>query len=662
MEQGERTLNRGNEMAQRSRLLSISVKNIGCIGATPVMVTLDQIVCLVGMNNAGKSTILTAYQLAKGKQTFTAEDRHQHAANNDPSEIVMEVHIPKGLGNIDEKWKVERDGLLVVKSRWQWLPEDGFAVKRQTWSPTAKGGQGDWDPDQKAGGFDSVFGARLPEPIRIGSLDDAATYQAQLLTMALIPLTADIALEVASPGSVLQTAINGIQQRVDALASNHATHFTQIASRVSTGVVGVFPSLSVSLTLSPDAPNIKFEELLKNGSKINISDGKTTTDPSRQGTGARRTLFWGMVKVLSELERDKAEVEQLQKDLKKHKDKLAKAKEKDVAALKEKIDEVQQKIKQRIGSAAPSTVTAAGVAPDPSDVAFPGYILLIDEPENALHPMAARAAQRYLYDLAKAGDWQVMLTTHSPYFVNPFEDHTTIVRMDRANSGGDSAVTKVYRSDSVKFVGTEKEELQALQQIDPSFSEVFFGSYPVIVEGDTEHAAFIASLVKTPKPLAQHVTPIRARGKALIVPLIKVLSHFKIPFGVLHDTDTPFIDNGNKNSAWTENGKIWTAIQSARANGVLVRHRVSVPDFERRMGFSAGSKSKPLTMYIGVQNSTAMQADVETLMEELLSDAQHCAVGGAVSDVDFADKLRQELETWAGLNGMASDVKIIGAH
>ncbi|AKO02645.1 hypothetical protein BXOR1_14015 [Xanthomonas oryzae pv. oryzicola] len=498
--------------------------------------------------------------------------------------------------------------------------------------------------------------------MRICSLDDAATYQSQLLTMALIPLTADIALEVARPGSVLQTAINGIKQRVDELATNHATHFTQIASQVSTGVAGVFPSLSVSLTLSPDAPNIKFEDLLKNGSKINISDGKTTTDPSRQGTGARRTLFWGMVKVLSELERDKAKVEQLQKDLKKHKEKLSKAKEQDVVALTKKIEEFEQKIKLWIGSAAPNPVPATAVEPDPNDVAFPGYILLIDEPENALHPMAARAAQRYLYDLAKAGGWQVMLTTHSPYFVNPFEDHTTIVRMYRENSGGGSTVTKVYRSDSVNFVGTEKEELQALQQIDPSFSEVFFGSYPVIVEGDTEHAAFIASLVKTPRPLAQHVTPIRARGKALIVPLIKVLSHFKIPFGVLHDTDTPFIDNGNKNSAWTENGKIWTAIQTARANGVLVRHRVSVPDFERRMGFSAGSKSKPLTMYVGVQKSKTMQEDVESLIKELLSDAEHCAVGGAVSDEDFADKLRQVLANWADQNGMASHVKIIGAN
>ncbi len=38
----------------------------------------------------------------------------------------------------------------------------------------------------------------------------------------------------------------------------------------------------------------------------------------------------------------------------------------------------------------------APIPEDQEDPALPGYLLLIDEPENALHPMAARAAQRHL--------------------------------------------------------------------------------------------------------------------------------------------------------------------------------------------------------------------------------------------------------------------------
>lgn len=89
--------------------------------------------------------------------------------------------------------------------------------------------------------------------------------------------------------------------------------------------------------------------------------------------------------------------------------------------------------------------------------------------------MAARAAQRHLYQLAKNPDWQVILTTHSPYFINPFEDHTTIVRLDRERDDDQSPVTpRTYRSDLIEFEGDDKQRLQALQHIDPSFSEVFW--------------------------------------------------------------------------------------------------------------------------------------------------------------------------------------------
>ncbi|MCP6440229.1 ATP-binding protein, partial [Klebsiella pneumoniae] len=92
-----------------------------------------------------------------------------------------------------------------------------------------------------------------------------------------------------------------------------------------------------------------------------------------------------------------------------------------------------------------------GVIPeDAEDPALPGYVLLMDEPENALHPMAARAAQSHLYALGKHPDWQVLLTTHSPYFINPLEDHTTIARVQRS-SDGKSLSPKLYVADEANF-------------------------------------------------------------------------------------------------------------------------------------------------------------------------------------------------------------------
>ncbi|WP_257813141.1 AAA family ATPase [Burkholderia glumae] len=104
----------------RSKLVRISVRNIGCIGNNPVEIFLDDVVCLVGKNNAGKSTILRSYELAKGSLQFEpARDRHIHATEDQPSEVILEVHIPDGIGNVSPEWKVDEGGLRILKSRWQ---------------------------------------------------------------------------------------------------------------------------------------------------------------------------------------------------------------------------------------------------------------------------------------------------------------------------------------------------------------------------------------------------------------------------------------------------------------------------------------------------------------------------------------------------------------
>lgn len=43
-----------------------------------------------------------------------------------------------------------------------------------------------------AGGADNVFKSRLPRPMRIRSLDDAATTEETLLTLALTPLVKEL--------------------------------------------------------------------------------------------------------------------------------------------------------------------------------------------------------------------------------------------------------------------------------------------------------------------------------------------------------------------------------------------------------------------------------------------------------------------------------------
>lgn len=644
----------------RSKLVRMTVRNIGCIGANGLDIELDNVVCVVGKNNSGKSTLLRAYELARGTVSFVpSQDRYQHALPEQASEILLEIHIPDGIGNVDARWKIDRDGLRIVRSRWQWIAPD-FQRVRTTWDPEGgEAGEGDWAADGKAGGADPVFSSRLPRPLRIGSLDDAEKTEEMLLTLALTPLISSLEKARTNAESALSQAIASVTSQIDEVSNAHELHFNTIADKITTGFQGVFPTMDVRLNIATSPLVPKISDLVKSGSSIRIKDGHTDTILRQQGTGARRALFWAMLQVHNELTRDKEIREEYRKKLvvalKDEEKKKAgkKVTEEQRAEIQAGIDDLQAKLDAH---------DAGAPIPDsPDDPSLPGYLLLIDEPENALHPMAARAAQRHLYKLAESPDWQVMMTTHSPYFINPFEDHTTIVRLERRIDEG-GGIVSTYRSDLIEFEGDEKQRLQALQHIDPSFAEIFFGSYPVLVEGDTEHAAFMAAVIERQHELLNRVTVIRARGKAILAPLVKVMEHFKIDFGIVHDCDPPFKKNGEKNGMWTENKKIRDAILKARSAGVAVRHRVSVPDFERFLGGEEESKDKPLTAYRRITDEAALGVAVQQLLSELLSSDQHEPFGRDIfpEGGDYLDALGNKIGNWARENGVAEEVRFKG--
>jgi len=53
-----------SETVPRPRLTKLIIKNFRTIGSNAVTIDLDDIVVLVGANNAGKSSILRAYEVA----------------------------------------------------------------------------------------------------------------------------------------------------------------------------------------------------------------------------------------------------------------------------------------------------------------------------------------------------------------------------------------------------------------------------------------------------------------------------------------------------------------------------------------------------------------------------------------------------------------------
>jgi putative ATP-dependent endonuclease of the OLD family len=218
-------------MAKRSHLVRMQVKNIGCIGNEGLTIELDEIVCLVGANNAGKTTVLRAYELAIRQMDLKSEDFNRNAGNK-PASVELWVHIPEEAANIDEKWKEKSDDLSLVRSKWEW-PVNGGKPIRTTWNPIAQ----EYSEDGKAAGLDTVFNSRLPQPFRIGSLDDPQEEHKKLLSLVLEPVTRRYKTLMEDKESPLSKKILELQAEAEKPVADFKEQLEKIQSQVNNSLV-----------------------------------------------------------------------------------------------------------------------------------------------------------------------------------------------------------------------------------------------------------------------------------------------------------------------------------------------------------------------------------------------------------------------------------------
>lgn len=597
--------------AERSKLLRMRIENLGCIGPEGLAVSLDRVLCLVGQNNTGKTTVLRAYELAVTSAALGEGDYCTRAAGT-PAAVEIWLRIPKGTPNIGEKWISAGEEL---GARWTWSGA-GAKPQRRTWNVELK----DWDPDEKAAGLDAVFAARLPRPFRVGALESPEAEHDMLLKLVLEPIEDRLKGKYGEEGSPLRTALDQYKAAVDGMVSEAKADIEKVKTSVNAAYRRVFPDLAVEFHVAPADLSRPKDGFLK-GSHLRVVEAASVAAAAgedapaaglswtRQGTGAQRALFWSLVEARSAIA---AAVPVAGAG------KVGKGK---VSKPKSQASDTEGTGSDTVAAAPPGEGNPAAA----DDSRGPGYMLLIDEPETSLHPNAIRAARKALYDLARADGsmWQVMLSTHSPMFIDPTDDHTTIVRLERAANGH---TPRTFRAEEPRFDGDERRRLKALLQFDTNLAEMFFGGFPVLVEGDTEYAAFHAAMQQHPQRFPRpDLRPllIRARGKEILPLLVRLVAHFRVPFAVLHDVDSPLRADGKANSAWSANKRIHEEIEAARVRDPALRvvHRVALPDFERQFGQPERSSEKPWEMWCAVLEGSEVAEKVAGLLEELISPA-----------------------------------------
>jgi putative ATP-dependent endonuclease of OLD family len=477
------------------------------------------------------------------------------------------------------KWIATIDGEEIVRERWTFSAV-GVEGKRQGFDVLTN----DWS-EQKPWGWTNVANARRPKPHRIEAFATPENSTQQVVkilltslqnTVKALPLT-----EINEAGEDVPTnyakLLDGLNDVRESVVVQVQEQIDLVQEQLTSLIQNVFRGYKVTFEAKQEEDLATCLTFFKPGAVLRMGPANGHLSAAQhQGSGARRTLMWAALKYAREHEGG----------------------------------DVQQNL------------------------------LLMDEPELCLHPNAIREACNTLYDLPAGGKWQVMVTTHSPAFIDLSRDNTTVVRVERDADGKVIRGTTVFRPSKAKLNDDEKVELKMLNLCDPSLCEFFFGGRTIIVEGDTEYTAFKYILDKYPDDaLLRDVHIVRARGKATICLVAKILNQFDARYAILHDSDSPKCvaqkRNGTiyqiDNPAWTVNSQICAAVENALEAG-RARLVAMIPNFEVAFFGKEVSSEKPINAWKKLKGSPELCEKIRSLL--------HCLL-------DFDKPVPAECEEWS---------------
>ncbi|MFP2515081.1 ATP-dependent nuclease [Buttiauxella agrestis] len=508
------------------QITQLKIKNFGCIGSAEVSIDIDRIVILVGENNAGKSTILRAFEVVTDNQKLSLDDFYNKDTSIEP-QITIISKVIQGNKPGDEWCKDNGDGTWMVEEKWIWEQPNtaptkvGFLQKIGRWANKKDKEKGPW-------GAAGVAKSKRPKPHRVSTFDSPEAQSQAIISLLNAALESELLnLDKAENDTADSLAYKATKAQLlvykKLIKRTQDVQIDEIQRKANEIMVDIFPNHNLIIK-DVESPEMTLK-LFSNEFEIEMGIGGNTFPLCKQGSGTQRTALWAILKILAD-----------------------------------------NGYKAKVGK---TSVSYESVGKNIS------HVLLIDEPEVSLHPKAVGNVRDVLYKLADSENWQVMITTHSPHFIDLAKDHTTIIRVERAYDGVMHTST-LFRPDVAKLSTDDKENLKLTNLFDSHISEAFFGGRVVVVEGDTEYTAFNYIKAKE-KELGNReyddVNIIRARGKVTVASMMKVLNHFKRNYFVLHDCDSPKVksrknvgknDDGKTiyeeivitNPAWTNNKKI----------------------------------------------------------------------------------------------------------
>lgn len=360
----------------------------------------------------------------------------------------------------------------------------------------------------------------------------------ECVRFVLIPAATSIAGEVgtASRGTALTELVGTFMTAASARAQaawlqKHASAVAELsgeirksiegatgvqAGRINARLASLIPNASVTLT--PTVP--EFTPKLDPSITTTVTVAGVTNDVSLQGHGVQRAVMISMFQVMvpdEDLTRKTHEAQEGEDD----------------AAAQARLEE-----------------SLAGL---------PSLIVAIEEPEIYQHPVRARSFARTLLELSTQSGVQVLLATHSPYFIQP-EQFGALHRFTYTEGETSVAKASVASVAASSGLASDKVEKAIVAGVPTEFSEGFFADAVVLVEGPTDRIVVEAVATKLGQDMDRlGVTVLSVEGKSGLRVARAILKALGIPTYVLADGD--FGTSVRK----TYTGKTEEQISAARA-------------------------------------------------------------------------------------------------
>ncbi|MGX4805096.1 ATP-dependent nuclease [Bradyrhizobium guangdongense] len=158
-------------------------------------------------------------------------------------------------------------------------------------------------------------------------------------------------------------------------------------------------------------------------------------------------------------------------------------------------------------------------------------LIVIDEPELSLHPQAQKRLARFVSN--KAADRQIILCTHSPYFVN-WSDLIEGARIYRLKQDRSGIHANCLADETITSLTRLSDDWQKPQLLDAVAKEVFFADEVLFLEGQ-EDVSLITRFIEAEGAPAIQLFGYGVGGSKNTLIFFKMATELGIPCGAMFD-------------------------------------------------------------------------------------------------------------------------------